>query len=209
MLGEIIEFQSGWDRYRPSLNLDAWREQGQAGSGILYDLGVHLFDQTLCLFGEPSSVTADIRIQRENGLSDDYFEIVLGYERLKVIVKSTKLVREPGPRYRVHGTKGSYVKYGDEPQEALLIAGRLPTEAGWGAEPQELWGKINTDWNGLHLQGQVETLRGSYCSYYQDIYEAITMNRPPAVLPEQARQTIRLVELARQSYEERRTVDYS
>ncbi|MBW7462366.1 oxidoreductase, partial [Paenibacillus sepulcri] len=103
------------------VNPGRWRDGDVQGSGTVYDLGVHFMDQALTLFGLPDTITADIRIQREGGIADDYFDIGLGYaDGLKVSLRSSLLIREPGPRYVVHGTEGSYVKYGVDPQERAL-----------------------------------------------------------------------------------------
>lgn len=205
-LGKLAECEFRWDRYAPRPG-GGWREANAPGAGVFYDLGVHFLDQALCLFGMPQTIRGDIRIQREGGEIDDYFDVQLGYENgLKVILKSSKLVREEGPRYVLHGTKGSFVKYGIDPQEQALIEGRTPAEPGWGSEPESQWGKINTVINGLHVTGKIETIRGSYADYYQNVYEAIIGSAELAVKPEQARNAIRLIELAQQSSREGRTL---
>ena len=99
MLGEVVEFEAHYDRYRPEQRPNAWREENTPGSGILYDLGAHLIDQAFCLFGMPQYVTADIRIQRPHARTTDYFDLWLDYGFTKVILKAGMLVREPGPRY--------------------------------------------------------------------------------------------------------------
>ncbi|HLA57154.1 MAG TPA: Gfo/Idh/MocA family oxidoreductase, partial [Puia sp.] len=106
LLGEIVEFEAHYDRYRPEQRPNAWREENTPGSGILYDLGAHLIDQALCLFGLPRFVTADVRIQRPHARTTDYFELWLDYDYTKIILKSGMLVREPGPRYSIHGRLG-------------------------------------------------------------------------------------------------------
>ena len=119
MLGEVVEFEGHYDRYRPEQRPNAWREENTPGSGILYDLGAHLIDQAFCLFGLPQFITADIRIQRPHARTTDYFDLSLDYGFTKVILKSGMLVREPGPRYMIHGRQGSFIKSGEDPQEAL------------------------------------------------------------------------------------------
>ena len=105
LLGEVVEFEAHYDRYRPEQRPDAWREQNTPGSGILYDLGAHLIDQAFCLFGLPRYVTADIRIQRPDARTTDYFELWLDYDFTKLFLKAGMLVREPGPRYSIHGIR--------------------------------------------------------------------------------------------------------
>jgi scyllo-inositol 2-dehydrogenase (NADP+) len=119
------------------------------------------------------------------------------------------LVRELGPRFTLHGTEGSYVKYGLDPQEEALMRGLTPTEMNWGQEPKERWGTLNTQIDGLHFEGKVETIAGSYRAYYQNIVDAIRERAELSVKPEEAKNTIRIIELAQQSAEEKRTVPFS
>lgn len=119
------------------------------------------------------------------------------------------LVREPGPRFILHGTEGSFVKYGFDPQEEALKQGLTPAEPHWGEEPRELWGTLNTQVAGLHVEGRVETIAGCYQAYYQNIVHAIKGRAELAVQPEEARNTIRVIELARQSHEQKRAVLFS
>lgn len=207
-LGRLVEFESHYDRFRNYQKPNAWKEENLPGSGILYDLGPHLIDQALVLFGLPESVTANIRYQRDGSQTDDQFEIILDYPNLKVTLKAGMLVREPLPRLILQGTDGSYVKYGLDPQEAVLKEGNIPDQPDWGSEPKKLWGRLNTDLNGLHFEGQIETLPGCYQKFYADLYKAITENTEPAISARQARNTIRIIELAFQSDDEQRTVKY-
>jgi predicted dehydrogenase len=110
-LGVVHEYECHFDRYRPEAKPNAWREKAAPGSGILYDLGSHLIDQALCLFGIPKFITADIKMQRPHASTDDYFDLRLDFGYTKAILKSSMLVREMGPRYMVHGTLGSYIKW--------------------------------------------------------------------------------------------------
>lgn len=208
-LGRLVEYESHFDRFRNHLRPQAWREEAEAGSGILFDLGSHLIDQAQVLFGLPRMITADIRVQRDAAKADDNFELILHYDDLKVTLKAGMLVREPGPRFILHGTQGSFVKYGFDPQEEALKRGLTPAEPDWGAEPGELWGTLNTQLDGLHLQGRVETLAGCYQAFYQNIVNAIHGRAELAVTPEEARNTIRIIELAFQSNEQKCTVPFS
>ncbi|MBK8897410.1 MAG: oxidoreductase [Candidatus Competibacteraceae bacterium] len=210
LLGRLVEYESHFDRFRNYFSAErAWREQAGPGGGVLFDLGAHLIDQALVLFGLPQRLTADIRSQRAADAADDQFELILHYDNLKVTLKSGLLAREPGPRFALHGTEGSFVKYGVDPQEDALKRGLAPQGADWGAEPEAHWGRLNTQIGGLHFQGKIETLNGNYARYYENIYQAITGQAALIVLPEQAKNTIRVIELARQSHAERRTVDVS
>lgn len=207
-LGRLVEYESHFDRFRNHFSPErAWREQAGPGSGILFDLGTHLIDQALVLFGLPGSVTADIRSQRAADQADDQFELILHYDALKVTLRAGLLLREPGPRFALHGTEGSFVKYGVDPQEDALKRGLTPEGTDWGAEPEAQWGVLNTQIGGLHFRGKIETRNGDYRRYYDNIYQAIVGQADLLVTPEQAKHTIRLIELARQSHLERRTVD--
>ncbi len=208
LLGRLVEYEAHFDRFRNVLKYNAWREKILAGSGILFDLGSHLIDQALVLFGLPNFVTADIRIQRESEV-DDYFELILDYGRLKVTLKAGMLVREPGPRFILHGTEGSFIKYGIDPQEDLLRQGVLPGGADWGKENEKNWGTLNTDIKGLHFSGKLETIQGSYAAFYENIYDAIVLHRNLVVKPEEARNTIRVIELAFESNSKKKTLPFS
>jgi predicted dehydrogenase len=130
---------------------------------------------------------------------DDAMTLLLKYPEIKVTLKASYLVREPGPRYSLHGTQGSFLKWGMDPQEEDLKAGKLPSGPDWGKEEEENWGILNTEINGLHYSGMVETLPGNYMAYFDDIYEAITRNRKPAVKAGQGRDVIRVIEAAKES----------
>ncbi|WP_219833923.1 Gfo/Idh/MocA family oxidoreductase [Paenibacillus sp. R14(2021)] len=208
LLGQIMECEFRWDGFDPVMRSTNWREGHLPGTGVFYDLGVHLMDQALTLFGIPDSICGDVRIQRENAEAHDYFDVSLLYDNgPKIRLKSSKFVREPFPRYVVYGSDGTYTKYGIDPQEAALIAGAQPSKTrSWGKEPRELWGKINTSIGGLHVEGVVETTAGSYMDYYRNVMEHIKGQAELEVKPEQAALAIRLIELALQSSKEGRTL---
>lgn len=207
-LGQLVEYEAHYDRFRNTLKPGAWREASEPGSGILFDLGSHLIDQAQVLFGLPQAITADVRVQRAGVTVDDYFEVGLDYGNLKVTLKAGMLVREPGPHFILHGSKGSFVKYGMDPQEGALRRGLTPTESDWGQEPQAQWGTLNTEINGLHFYGQIETVPGCYQAFYENIYRAIVEGAELAVKPEEARNTIRMIELALASSREKCTKVY-
>ncbi|KAF7721046.1 hypothetical protein EC973_005531 [Apophysomyces ossiformis] len=211
-LGRLVEFESHFDRFR-NFNKGGWREKDdQPGAGMLYDLGTHLIDQALHLFGMPQSVYATITNQRQlkNSNVVDDFTIILQYENgFKAVLRSSMLARQtPVLRYSVRGMNGSYVKHFLDVQEEQLKAGLLPTDAQYGIEEPKQWGTINTDLNGLHLVGQVETQKGDYITFYNNVGEAILKNDPQhlAVKPTDGVNCIRLVELAKQSSEEGRAI---
>ena len=201
-----MEFEGHYDRYRPGQKANAWREENKPGSGILYDLGAHLVDQALVLFGIPETITADIRLQRPHSRVDDYFDLRLDYGFTKVILSSGMLVREAGPKYMIHGIMGSFIKYGEEPQEALLKAGVLPNTPHWGEEPVDHWGLLHTEINGKVIKEKYPSLPGSFGMYYQNLYETIVNGAPLREKPEHGFNTIRMIELAVESNKKKCTV---
>ncbi|MBD1876125.1 oxidoreductase [Nodosilinea sp. FACHB-131] len=209
LLGRLVEYEAHYDRFRNFSRPNAWREEAGEGSGILFDLGSHLIDQAQVLFGLPQMVTADLRVQRDFAQAIDNFDLTLHYDGLKVILKGGMLVRGPEPHFILHGTAGSFVKYGMDPQEEALKRGLTPAEPGWGEEPKERWGMLDTQIDGLHVEGQVETLAGSYQAYYQNVADAIAGRAELAVKPEESRDTIRIIELAMQSNEQKCTLPLS
>lgn len=202
VLGKIVEFETHYDRFRNFVQPNTWKEEPGQGSGILYNLGSHILDQVFVLFGMPKRVDARIGIQRPGGKVDDFFDIRLDYPGLNVIVKSSYLVREPGPFFTIHGVNGSFVKFGGDPQEELLKKHAVPGGPGWGADKEKYWGKLNTELNGVHYEGKVETVPGNYPAYYQNIFDAIRNQAPLQVKAEEAVQVLRIIEAAVQSNKE-------
>ncbi|ERJ13093.1 Gfo/Idh/MocA family oxidoreductase [Haloplasma contractile] len=206
LLGKLVEYEVHFDRFRNHLKPNAWKEKDEPGAGILYDLGPHLIDQALVLFGEPQKIFADVRKQRSCSDVDDYFEIILYYDRLKVTLKAGMLVKESLPKYILLGENGSFVKYGMDIQERDLRDGKVPKNStNWGQEPVSIHGTINTELNGLAVRGKVTSLAGDYRDYFKDVYNAINKNCEPYVTPLQARTTIKIIELAIKSSEEGKT----
>jgi len=208
-LGHLVEYEVHYDRFRNFVEANNWKEgtrPGAPGSGILYNLGSHLIDQALVLFSTPQSVTADIRTQRPGGQVPDAYELILDYDSLKVTLKSGYLVREPGPRYLLHGSEGSFVKYGIDPQEEALKVGGVPGSPGWGMEPESDWGLLNTGLQGLHFRGKIESLPGNYSRFYEGVYQAIVQGGEPPVKPEEAAAVIRIIGAAMESSREKRTI---
>jgi scyllo-inositol 2-dehydrogenase (NADP+) len=193
-LGELLTFEIHFDRHKPILNQKRWKETTGPGSGIIYDLGSHIIDQTLVLFGKPKTISGETFSQREGSEIDDAFNIRLDYGKLKVILKSSLLVREEGPRYILHGTKGSFIKYGLDVQEDHLKAGIMPNMAGFGTESVEKWGILNTEINGQHFRGNIETEVGNWGLLFQNLYEAIVEGKELLIKPEQIVEQIRIIE---------------
>jgi scyllo-inositol 2-dehydrogenase (NADP+) len=205
-LGRLVLFESHYDRYRLNRRQEAWRETARPGSGVLFDLGPHLVDQALVLFGMPESVSADVRIEREDQVADDAFDIVLHYSKLRVLLRATMLACAPGPRFVLNGTRGRYVKYAMDPQEDALKAGRSPGEPGWGREDESHWGTLTLAESNGFVRRPVPTEAGDYRGFYANVRDAILGKAALAVTAEQAAQVIRLLELARESSAEGRVV---
>jgi scyllo-inositol 2-dehydrogenase (NADP+) len=199
LLGGLVEYESHFDRFRPALRAGSWRESEAPGSGLVYDLGSHLIDQALTLFGRPVSVSADLRTQRPAARVVDFFSVELGYPDMRATLKASLLAREPRPRFLLNGALGSFIKEGYDVQEERLIQGHSPLEENWGAEDEDRWGLLNTEVGGVHVRGKVETLRGDYPGYYRNVFEAINGTAPLEVTAEQARDCIRVIELAIES----------
>ncbi len=199
VLGNIEEYEAHFDRYRPEINPYAWRDFPEPGAGILYDLGSHLIDQALCLFGNPVSVLADIQSQREESEVDDYFRLELNYPDFKAILSAGMLVEDPGPRFVIHGHLGSFVKFGIDPQEQALREGKMPEGENWGFEGPENWGMTTIDYQDLNIDGSIETEAGNYMGFYDNVYDVLRNNGTMLVKPEEARNVIRIIELAFES----------
>jgi len=199
-LGRIVEFQSSYQRFRNFILPGTWKEKADQGVGMTYNLGSHMIDQAVVLFGKPEAVYADIDCLRDGGEVDDYYFIKLIYPgKLKVSLRAGYLIREEIPRYYINGTEGSFIKYGLDPQEEELKAGAIPTGTGWGKEPESAWGILNTEIKGLHYRGKVETIAGNYMAFYEDIYQALSNNKKPLTDAGAVLTVIRIIEAAFES----------
>ena len=199
LLGNLTEYEAHFDRFSPEITPGAWRDKDKPGGGILFDLGSHLIDQALQLFGKPESIYADIQAQRKGSKVDDYFKLNLFYPQLKVILTAGMMVKDPGPRFIIHGSNGSFLKYGIDPQEENLVKGLMPDTDDWGTEKPENGGIISTVIDGLHFDGRIETEPGCYQEIYENVYDVIVNNQEMAVKPEDARDVIGIIELAFES----------
>ncbi|MGH9741045.1 MAG: Gfo/Idh/MocA family protein, partial [Candidatus Acidiferrum sp.] len=206
-LGRIVRFESNYDRYRPQLRPGAWREKSIPGSGIYLDIAPHLIDHALLLFGMPEAVTADIRIEREDAVADDAFDLAFHYPGgMRADLRSTILAAVTRPRFLLHGTKGALVKQSFDPQEYNLRHGHIPTDTAWGAEQEENWSLLTLSENGGFTQRRVPSANCDYRDFYANLRDAILGKAAPAVTPEWALDVMRLLELGRQSSHERRTI---
>jgi predicted dehydrogenase len=205
-VGQLVEFVAHYDRFRNYIEPDTWKEERSPGTGIVYNLGSHMLDQVVSLFGLPLYADARIGVQRPGGKVDDYYDIRLEYQNMLAIVKSSYLVKETMPRYILHGVQGSFVKSGIDPQEQDLKNKVVPGNTGWGVEPKEFWGKLNSLATGTDVQTSVETIPGNYLEFYRNVYGSIKEDKPLAVTAEQARDVIRLIEVCYESSRSRKAI---
>lgn len=206
LLGDLIEVEMHFDRFKEELSPKLHKETPGAGSGSLYDLGSHLIDQALQLFGMPQMIFADIKAMRPISKVDDYFEILFYYDTMRVRVKSSYVVREALPGYVFHGLKGSFIKPKTDVQEDMLQAGHKPGGANWGTEPESQKGLLHTEKDGKIIKEYITSEQGNYNEYYDGIYGAIRENRPLPVTPEEALNVIKIIEAAYKSNEIRKAV---
>jgi scyllo-inositol 2-dehydrogenase (NADP+) len=202
MLGPITRFESRFDRYRAEPRPGAWRElpAPEEAGGLLFDLGGHLVDQALLLFGQPVSIYAEIDRRRPAAQVDDDTFVALSFPGgVRTHLWMSLVVRNPGPRLRVNGLHGTYEKWGVDPQEDALRAGMRPGDPHWGQEPRERWGRLSADFNGVHIDGSLETLPGAYERYYALLRDALLMGGPPPVDPADALASLRVIEAAQHS----------
>jgi scyllo-inositol 2-dehydrogenase (NADP+) len=218
-LGRLVTFESHFDRYRPLPRPNTWKESASACNGLLFDLAPHLLDQALALFGAPQGITANVRHDRDASDIEDAFDIILHYPRLLAFCRSTMLACDPSPRFLLHGTKGSFKKYGLDPQEPALVAGahvpRLSENPSskpdqWLLDKESHWGLLTVAPDpaepGIVVTRKIETRPGDYRGFYANVRDAIRGTAPLAVTPEDGYRTIKLLELARESSATGRTL---
>ena len=203
LLGEVAEAELHFDRFNEALSPKLHKEIPGPGTGLLHDLGPHLIDQALQLFGDPEAVFADLRIQRPISQVGDYMEILLYYPSFPVRLKAGYLVREALPAYIIHGTKGSFLKSRADVQEKDLQAGKQPTGPDWGAEPESERGLLHTD-----TRGYIRSLNGDYRAYYTALYGAIREGQPLPVTPEEGIRVMRVIDAAIRSSAEKRVIPF-
>ncbi|HEX4308429.1 MAG TPA: Gfo/Idh/MocA family oxidoreductase [Acidobacteriaceae bacterium] len=207
-MGRLVSFESHFDRFRVEPRRDVWRESGGPGGGTLFDLGPHVIDQALTLFGVPESIWASVRVERESAVVDDAWDIFLEYAHppKTVALRATLTACAPGPRYRVHGTRGSFTKWGVDPQEDQLKAGMGFGAPEFGEEPEAAWGELKICDGGNPGTRRVKTERGDYRGFYENVRDALLGKAELEVKPEQVWRTTRLIELTRESSAQGRRV---
>ncbi|WP_308991023.1 Gfo/Idh/MocA family oxidoreductase [Mariniflexile litorale] len=207
LLGDIVEAEFHYDRFDPALSYKTHKETPTEGVGSLYDLGSHLIDQALQLFGIPKSINADLDSFRPNSKVGDYFDVKLFYPSHRVILKSSYYVREPLPGNILHGTKGSFIKTKADVQEKELQADKKPNTVNWGIEPDSEKGLLHTEKDGKIIKEHIPTLQGNYMEYYNGIYEAIRNNKSVPVSAEDGTLVIKIIEAAVKSNKEKRIIE--
>jgi predicted dehydrogenase len=208
-LDRIVSLESTFDRWKPAIRPQFWKEDGTAGGGHLLDIGTHVADQAIHLFGLPEGVSAQIRTERENAVTDDSFTIHLRYADKLVTLSSNCLATLPRPRFLLRGTQGNFMKWGLDPQEARLKDNPHSDPAGWGIEPESDWGDLSAFAGETPIVGKVPSVPGAYLQYYEGVRDAILQTAPPPVAGIDALHVARLLELARKSSEQRREIALS
>jgi predicted dehydrogenase len=183
------------------------KETANAGAGILKDLGPHLIDQAVYLFGFPQSVYADIRTTREHSLVDDWIDILLYYTNFRVRLKASFFVREAIPAYTIHGKKGSFLKPRGDVQEDHLKLGRKPNLESWGTESIEKEGLLHTEIDSKIVQGKIPTVQGNYYTFFDEVYNSIVNNKKEPVTGQDGLRVMQIIEAAIQSSAQKKAID--
>jgi scyllo-inositol 2-dehydrogenase (NADP+) len=207
VLGELREVEMRFDRYRPHFSGKQHKEGNLPGAGTLYDLGAHLVDQALQLFGWPEKIFADVWKMRDDVEADDYFELLLYYGQLRVRLKATSIARESYAGYVLHGMQGSFLQQRSDMQEQLLNEGVMPSLHGWSKTPAEPDGILHTEINGKLVRQQLTSTPGNYMCFYDDLYKALTGEAANPVPATDGVNIIRLIEAAKSSAEEGRIIN--
>lgn len=201
-LGVMVRLESRFERYRPTVRPEAWREHGdpaEAG-GLLFDLGAHLVDQACQLFGRPVTVYAESDTRRAGAMVDDDTFIALRFAGGQVAhLWASVIPRRPGPRLRVVGMRGVFETAHLDPQEDAMSHGMRPGDPGWGMPPREQWGRLTSDLDGVPIEATVEPVAGSYETFYAGMREAIRTGAPVPVDPADSLLGLRVIEAARES----------
>lgn len=203
MLGRIVAFESRMDRWAPGATRRPWKNDAAQGGGVLLDLGTHLVDQALALFGLPLGVGAEVDRERDGEGANDSFTLRLRYDDMRVTLASNMLSSPAGPRFVLRGTHGNYRKSGVDPQEAALAAISCIDSPDWGREDPSAWGLLNLETNGAIDSRPLETTAGDYRQFYAGVRDALDGHADPPVTPEDAWRIARVLECAEQSAGER------
>jgi len=202
VMGDVLHFESHMDRFRPQVR-DRWRELPGPGSGLWFDVGPHLVDQALQVFGMPQEITATLANQRVGAQTDDWAHVLLDYGRRKVILHCSLLVASGSPRFTVHGTRGSLIKRLPDQQESQLRAGMRPDDPQWGIDSD-----CASFYDGESPPREIASQRGDYGEYYRAIVMALNTGSPSPVSPEEAINVMTILEAAARSSAEGTTVSF-
>jgi predicted dehydrogenase len=205
-LGRLVHFESNMDRWRPAPTARMPWKNDPAQGGLLLDLGTHLADQPLALFGNPEAVDAEIKRERDGEGANDCFTLRLRYPGMTVVVSANTLSTLERPRYHLRGTKGNYWKRGVDPQEAALSRVTRVGDGPWGQEPTADWGTLCVDVDGGQVTRPIESIPGDYRLYYAIVRDALLGKGPVPVSALAAWRVARLLEWAAESAEQRREV---
>ena len=206
-LGQIVHFESCFDRWRPGQSTRAWKEEPDQG-GLLLDIGTHVVDQALALFGPPGSVGAEVRRERDGEGANDSFTVRLDYYTgISVTVSANLLSTLARPRFHVRGTKGNYWKWGLDPQEEALSKVTRIDAPNWGHEPESSWGTISIGADHSINTRPVESMPGDYRLFYQGVRDALLGDAEPPVPAIDAWRTARILEWAAESAKEHRDIE--
>lgn len=206
LLGNVKDYEARFDRYQPEITRAEWRYTDAESGGTLFDLGPHLIDQVIHLFGKPAMVFCNLYFQRTSGQSNDSFDLRLYYEDLTATLKAGVFVKEQGPHFQVHGTKGSFIKYGLDPQEQRLKEGFLPGTAHFGDDVPANYGLLNSISGGKDLRQPYPTVPGNYMGFYDNVYEVLTLGKIPAVDLKDVKLNLQILEAAMESNEMKRMI---
>lgn len=201
-LGEIVEAEFHFDRYNPALSPKIHKEEVNAGSGILRDLGPHVLDQALSLFGMPQKVFADLRYMREHTQVEDYFEVILYYERLRVRLKGGYFYKELAPSYQLFGTEGTFLKARADKQEVDLIGGIPLTDPDWGTEPKAYYGLLHTN----NERGEVPSATGNYMHFFENVYQTLIGNEQANVDAEAGIRCMQVIDAVFKSHTQQQVI---
>jgi predicted dehydrogenase len=203
-LGRLVAFESRFDRWRPGAPTDRlWKEDPEAGGGVLLDLGTHLADQALALFGKPQAISAELVCERGWARATDAFSLRLRYPNHSVVLGANSLSSPPGPRFNLRGTKGNFWKSDFDPQEAALNKIVRIDDPSWGQEPPVAWGTLHVDVDGGMVTRPLRSISGDYRLYYAGVRDALLGKIPPPVGALDAWRVARLLEWAMESSEQR------
>lgn len=206
LIGEVKEAEIRYDRFRPDISPKAHKETDLPGAGITYDLGAHLADQSLQLFGWPVALFADMMAMRDGSPVDDYVEIILHYPKHRVRLKASNFVKEPVHEYIFNGSKGTFLQKRSDLQETMLLKGVKPSLGSWAPAPDSPDGYLRTTIDGKEISEERTAVPGNYMNYFEDVYQTLVNGAPNPVPGEDGVRVIKLLEAAKQSAKEKKVI---